>query len=141
MEDQDTLRKAMGLSDLDSNDIIIKQKQKDCDERKKLQDLVLKTNIAEKPEGPDLWAVDRVAAAENQQKCNVQVTVVQVSALVPRGNGDGTDITDIPKEYFIPMKLSGEWSIEQLFYSNSKPDKKHSGINIAAPTTIYGYQN
>ena len=33
MEDQDTLRKAMGLSDLDSNDIIIKQKQKDCDER------------------------------------------------------------------------------------------------------------
>ena len=141
MEDQDTLRKAMGLSDLDSNDIIIKQKQKDCDERKKLQDLVLKTNIGEKPEGPDLWAVDRVAATENQQKCNVQVTVVQVSAVIPRGNGDGTDITDIPKEFFIPMKLSGEWSIEQLFYSNSKPDKKHSGLNIAAPTNIYGYQD
>ena len=115
MGDQDTLRKAMGLSDLDSNDFIIKQKEKDCEQRKKLQGLVLKTNIAEKPEGPDLWAVDRVTTAENQQKCNVQVTVVQVSALIPRGNTDGSDIDDIPKETFVPMKLSGEWSLEQLF--------------------------
>ena len=141
MEDQDTLRRAMGLSDLDSNDFIIKQKAKDCDERKKLQDLVLQTNIADKPDGPDLWAIDKVAATESQQKCHVQVTVVQVSALVPSGNTDGSDIDNIPKECFIPMKLSGEWSIEQLFYSNSKPDKKHNGVNIAAPTNIYGYQN
>ena len=131
----------MGLSDLNSNDFIVKQKSKDCDTRKQLQDLVLQTNIADKPDGPDLWAVDRLAATEGQQKCHVQVTVVQVSALVPAGNTDGSDIDNIPKECFIPMKLSGEWSIEQLFYSNSKPDKKHNGINIAAPTNIYGYQD
>ena len=131
----------MGLSDLDDKDFIVKQKSNDCDTRKKLQDLVLQTNIAEKPDGPELWAINKVAATEGQQKCHVQVTVVQVSALVPAGNTDGSDINNIPKECFIPMKLSGEWSIEQLFYSNSKPDKKYNGVNIAAPTEIYGYQN
>ena len=113
----------MGLSDLDSaNDIIVKQKAADCTTRKKLQSLVLKTTIADKPEGPALWATDKTVVTEGViNKCNIQVTVANVSAVVPNGNTDGTDITDIPKESFIPISLSGEWSIEQLFYTNTKP--------------------
>ena len=86
MEDQDTLRRTMGLSDLDSaNDIIVKQKAADCDTRKKLQDLVLKTTIADKPEGPALWATDKTVVTEGViNKCNIQVTVANVSACCPK---------------------------------------------------------
>ena len=143
MEDQENLRRAMGLSDLDTdNDTIVKQKAADCSTRKKLQSLVLKTTIADKPEGPALWATDKVVVTEGViNKCNAQVTVVNVSATVPRGNTDGTDITDIPKETFIPMSLSGEWSIEQLFYVNTNPEKNHKGLNIPAPVNHYGVQD
>ena len=58
MENKEAFRRAMGLSDLDSsNDKIIKTKPKDFDDRKKIQDLVLSTNIWEKPDGPELWAI------------------------------------------------------------------------------------
>ena len=122
MEDQETLRRAMGLSDLgNDNDKIVKQKAADFTTRKKLQNLVLKTTIAEKPEGPALWATEKAVAtaAGPAPKCHMQVTVVSVSATVPRGNQDGSDINDIPKEFFIPRELASEWSIEKLFYSNS----------------------
>ena len=114
----------MGLSDLDTNnDTIVKQKATDCTTRKKLQSLVLKTTIADKPEGPALWATGKVVMTEGViNKCNVQVTVVSVSATVPRGNTDGSDITDIPKETFVPMSLSGEWSICLLYTSPSPRD-------------------
>ena len=70
----------------------------------------------------------------------MQVTVVQVSALVPKGNPDDLDITDIPKEVFIPRELAGAWSLEKLFYSNSNPDKPHKGVFLASPTSHYSYQ-
>ena len=75
----------MGLSDLDSdNDTIVKQKAADCTTRKKLQNLVMKTTIADKPEGPALWATDKVVVTEGViNKCNMQVTVATVSATVP----------------------------------------------------------
>ena len=88
MENKEAFRKAMGLSDLDSsNDKIIKTKAKDFEDRKKIQDLVLKTNIWEKPEGPELWAIQKPVATNGGiiNKCNVQVTVVSVSAMVPGG--------------------------------------------------------
>ena len=143
MEDQDTLRRAMGLSDMDTdNDTIVKQKAADCTTRKKLQNQVMKTTIAEKPEGPALWATDKVVVDSGTiNKCNMQVTVATVSATVPKGNTDGTDIDDIPKEVFIPMKLAGEWSIEKLFYTNSNPEKPHKGVYLAAPVNLYGFQN
>ena len=52
MAEQEALRQAMGLSELDTdNDEIIKN-GKDFNKRKKLQALLLKTTIADKPEGP-----------------------------------------------------------------------------------------
>ena len=90
----------MGLSALDTdNDGIIKN-GKDFNKRKKLQALVLKTTIADKPEGPQLWATEKTAvtAVGVIPKCHMQVTVVTVSAIVPRGNTDGSDIADIPTE-------------------------------------------
>ena len=118
----------MGLSDLDpDNDKIIKQ-GKDFATRKRLQDLVLQTTIAEKPDGPQLWATEKTPAnaAGPVPKCHMQVTVVNISAVVPRGNQDGSDIDDVPKEAFIPRKLAGEWSMENLFFSNSNPEKPHN---------------
>ena len=109
----------MGLSDLDpDNDKIIKQ-GKDFDTRKRLQDLALQTTIVEKPDGPVLWATEKAPAnaAGPVPKCHMQVTVVNISALAPRGNTDGTDIVP-PKEIFIPRELAGEWSIENLSCSN-----------------------
>ena len=97
----------MGLSDLDTNnDKIIKQ-GKDFATRKRLQDLVLQTTIAEKPDGPQLWATEKTPAnaAGPVPKCHMQVTVVNISALVPRGNTDGTDIVP-PKEIFIPRNYT-----------------------------------
>ena len=133
----------MGLSDLDpDNDKIIKQ-GKDLATRKKLQNQVMKTTIAEKPDGPQLWATEKTAAnaAGPIPKCHMQVTVVNISAIVPRGNTDGSDIADIPKEVFIPRELAGEWSIEKLFYSNSNPEKPHKGVNMASPVNHYGFQD
>ena len=102
----------------------------------------MKTTIAEKPEGPTLWATDKVVVATGViNKCNMQVTVATVSATVPNGNTDGTDIDDIPKEVFIPMKLAGEWSIEKLFYTNSNPEKPRKGVYMAAPVNHYGFQD
>ena len=121
----------MGLSDLDNtNDKILGQKATDLTTRKKLQALVLKTTIAEKPEGPTLWAIEKTAAtaAGPTLKCHMQVTVAYLTASVPRGNTDGSDINDIGKEYFIPRKLAGEWSLEKLFYSSSNPDKPRKGV-------------
>ena len=141
MEEKEALRQAMGLSDLDTdNDEIIKN-GKDFAKRKKLQALVMKTTIADKPEGPQLWATEKVAvtAAGQIPKCHMQVTVVKVSTTVPNGNPDGTDITDIPKEHFLPKDLAGAWSLEKLFYSNSNPDKPHKGIYLASPTSVYDY--
>ena len=143
MENKEAFRKAMGLSDLDSsNDKIIKMKPKDFDDRKKIQDLDLSNNIWEKPDGPVLWAIEKpvVTNGGTINKCNMQVTVVSVSAMVPGGNTDGTNITDIPKEHFIPRKLASEWSLEKLFYSNSNPDKPHKGIYMATPTNHYDYE-
>ena len=133
----------MGLSDMDTdNDRIVKQKAADCTTRKKLQSQVMKTTIAEKPEGPALWATDKVVVDTGIiNKCNMQVTVATVSATVPNGNTDGTDIDDIPKETFIPMKLAGEWSLEKLFYTNSNPEKPHKGVYLAAPVNHYGFQD
>ena len=131
----------MGLSELDStNDKILGQKATDLATRKKLQTQVLKTNISEKPEGPNLWAVEKTAAtgAGPTLKCHMQVTVVYLTASIPRGNTDGTDINDIGKEYFIPRKLAGEWSLEKLFYTNSNPDKPHKGRHMAAHPRTYG---
>ena len=80
----------------------------------------MKTTIAEKPEGPVLWATDKAVVTQAViPKCHMQVTVVSVSATVPRGNQDGSDINDIPKEFFIPRELASEWSLEKLFYSKS----------------------
>ena len=133
----------MGLSDMDTdNDRIVKQKAADFTTRKKLQSQVMKTTIAEKPEGPALWATDKVVVDTGIiNKCNMQVTVATVSATVPNGNTDGTDIDDIPKETFIPMKLAGEWSLEKLFYTNSNPEKPHKGVYLAAPVNHYGFQD
>ena len=71
----------------------------------------------------------------------MQVTVVTVSATVPKGNSDGTDINDIPSENFIPRELASAWSIEKLFYSNSNPEKTHKGVHMAAPVENYSYQD
>ena len=133
----------MGLSDLDNdNDKIVKQKAADFTTRKKLQNLVMKTTIAEKPEGLVLWAIENAVVTQAViPKCHMQVTVVSVSATVPRGNQDGSDINDIPKEFFIPRELAGEWSIEKLFYSNSNPDKPRKGVHMAAPPNHYGFQD
>ena len=121
----------MGLSELDTdNDKFIKN-GKDQPTRKKLQALVLKSTITDnKPDGPQLWATEKATATSAGQipKCHMQVTVVSISATVPGGNEDGTDINDIPKEYILPKDLAGEWSIEKLFYSNSNPEKPHKGI-------------
>ena len=143
MENKEALRRAMGLSDLDSsNDKIIKMKPRDFDDRKKIQDLVLSNNIWEKPDGPELWAIQKpvVTNGGSINKCNVQVTVVSVSAMVPGGNADDSDIDDIPQEHFVPRELASEWSLEKLFYSNSNPDKPHKGIYMAAPTDHYDYE-
>ena len=113
MEAQEAVRRAMSLSALDpDNDKIIKQ-GRDFATRKILQNQVMKTTIAEKPDGPQLWATEKTAAnaAGPIPKCHMQVTVVNISATVPRGNTDGSDIADIPKEVFIPRELAGEWSI------------------------------
>ena len=67
----------MGLSDLNpDNDKIIKQ-GKDFSTRKRLQNQVLKTTIAEKPDGPHLWATEKavVSSAGPISKCHMQVTV------------------------------------------------------------------
>ena len=144
MEDQDPIRKAMGLSDLDTNnDKIVGMRAGDIATRNTLQTEVLKNNIWEKPEGPKLWATEKavVTAAGPSLKCHMGVTVVSVSATVPRGNTDGSDINDIPKEYFVPRELAGEWSIEKLFYVNSNPSKPHKGENIAAPPSHYGFDD
>ena len=140
MEDLETSRKAMGLPDLDTNnDKIIKQ-GKDFATRKRLQDLVLQTTIVEKPDGPHLWATEKAPAnaAGPVPKCHMQVTVVNISALVPRGNQDGSDISP-PKEAFIPRKLAGEWSIENLSCSNSNPEKPHKGVKMASPDEFYSF--
>ena len=68
----------------------------------------------------------------------MQVTVVNISALVPRGNTDGSDISP-PKEAFIPRELAGEWSIENLSCSNSNPEKPHKGVNMASPVQHYSF--
>ena len=143
METKEASRKAMGLSDLDSiNDKIIKTRSKDFEARKKIQDQVLKTKIWEKPEGTELWATQKAVATNGgiALKCHVQVTVVSVSAMVPGGNTDSSDIDDIPQEHFVPRELASEWSLEKLFYSNSNPDKPHKGIYMAAPTDHYDYE-
>ena len=58
MAEQEALRQAMGLSELDTdNDELIKN-GKDFGKRKKLLALVMKTTIAEKPDGPHLWATE-----------------------------------------------------------------------------------
>ena len=57
----EALWQAMGLSALDTdNDGIIKN-GKDFSKRKKLQALVMKTTIADKPDGPQLWATEKTA--------------------------------------------------------------------------------
>ena len=144
MADQKALIQAMGLSELDTdNDTFIKH-GKDFPTRKKLQGLVLKSTIPDsKPDGPQLWATEKtpVTAAGQTVKCHMQVTVVSISATIPRGNTDGSDIDDIPKENFLPRELASEWSLEKLFYSNSNPEKPHKGIFIAAPTNVYDYSD
>ena len=142
MEGQEMLRKAMGLSSLDpDNDKVIKQ-GKDFATRKELQDLVLTTNIGEKPDGPELWATEKASAntTGSSPKCHMQVTVVSLTAVIPGGNEDNSDITP-PKEVFIPRELAGEWSIENLFCSNSYPEKPHKGVNMAAPVSFYSFEN
>ena len=43
--------------------------------------MVLKTTIAEKPEGPTLWATEKTAATTTTvNKCNMQVTVGSFSS-------------------------------------------------------------
>ena len=125
----------MGLSDLDTDNDKIISSSRDFDKRKQLQDLVMKTTIAPKPIGPQLWALAKTVVTNGGviPKCHMQVTVVTVSATVPRGNTDGTDINDIPKEVFLPRDLAGAWSIEKLSYSNSNPAKPHKGIYIWLP--------
>ena len=141
MAEQRALLQAMGLSELDTDNNKFIKNGKDYPTRKKLQDLVLKTTIVEKPDGPQLWATEKATATSAGQipKCHMQVTVVSVSATIPKGNTDGTDINDIPKENFLPRELAGEWSLEKLFYSNSNPEKPHKGIFIASPTCVYDY--
>ena len=133
---------AMGLSELDTdNDKFIKN-GKDFPQKKLLQELVLKSIITDnKPDGPQLWATEKVTAtaAGIIPKCNMQVTVASISAIIPAGNGDGTDIVDIPKEHIIPRDLAGEWSQEKLSFSNSNPEKPYRGIFMASPTTSYDY--
>ena len=139
MAEQRALLQAMGLSELDTdNDKFIKN-GKDFSTRIKLQDAVLKTTFVEKPDGPQLWATAKAPASSAGQipKCHMQVTVVYISATIPKGNTDGTDISDIPKETFLPRNLAGEWSLENLFFSNSNPDKPHKGIYLASPTNVY----
>ena len=132
----------MGLSDLDTNNDKIVKQGKDFTTRKRLQNQVMKTTIAEKPEGPFLWATEKAAVTTAViPKCHMQVTVATVSATVPRGNTDGSDIDDIPKEVFVPRKLAGEWSIEKLFYTNSNPEKPRKGVHMAAPVNHYGFQD
>ena len=66
---------------------------KDFPGRKLLQELVLKSIITDnKPDGPQLWATEKVTAtaAGIIPKCNMQVTVASISAIIPAGNGDGT---------------------------------------------------
>ena len=133
----------MGLSDLDTDNDKIIISSRDFDKRKQLQDLVMKTTIAPKPIGPQLWVLAKTVITNGGviPKCHMQVTVVTVSATVPRGNTDGTDINDIPKEVFIPRDLAGEWSMEKLSYSNSNPEKPHKGIYMASPVSYYDYGN
>ena len=131
----------MGLSDLDTDNDKIISSSRDFDKRKQLQELVMKTTIAPKPIGPQLWALAKTVITNGGviPKCHMQVTVVTVSATVPRGNTDGTDINDIPKEVFLPRDLAGAWSMEKLSYSNSNPEKPHKGIYMASPVSHYDY--
>ena len=137
-------RQAMNLSELDEdNDKFIKN-NKDFVTKIKLQDACLKTTFVEKtekPEGPALWATSKppASASNPNKKCHMQVTVVLIKATIPNGNTDGTDKSDLPVETFLPRNLAGEWSIENMFYSNSNPDKPNKGIYIACPTNVYDY--
>ena len=100
-------RQAMNLSELDvDNDQFIKN-NKDFVKKIKLQDACLKTTFVEKPDGPQLWATSKppVSAAGQIPKYHMQVTVVYISSTIPKGNTDGSDITDIPKETFLPRKF------------------------------------
>ena len=69
----------------------------------------------------------------------MQVTVAVISATIPKGNSDDSDIDDLPKEHMLPKDLEAEWSMEKLFYTNSNPEKTYKGIYMAAPTNIYDY--
>ena len=139
----EALQQAMGLSELDPDNDKVISSSRDYDKRKQLQELVMKTTIAPKPVGPQLWALAKTIVTNGIviPKCHMQVTVVSVSAAVPRGNTDGSDINDIPKEVFIPRNLAGEWSIEKLFYTNSNPEKPHKGVYMAAPVSYYDYDD
>ena len=124
---------AMGLSKLDTDNDKFIQHGKDFTTRKNLQTEIIKSTLNDsKIDGPELWAVEKVKE-KSEAKCHMQVTVVSISAFIPKGNTDGSDIDDIPKEYILPRKLAGEWSLEKLFYSNSYPEKPSKGINIASP--------
>ena len=122
MAGQKALIQAMGLSELDKDNYKFIKNGKDFPDRKKLQELVLKSTIADdKPDGPTLWATEKVVATSAGQipKCHMQVTVAVISATIPNGKPDGSHIDDIPKEHMLPKDLAAEWSIEKLFYSNS----------------------
>ena len=129
----------MGRSELDTdNDKFIKN-GKDFPGRRLLQEEIFKSTLNDsKIDGPQLWATEK-SATSSAAKCHMQVTVVSISAFITKGNTDGSDINNIPKEYILPRKLAGEWSLEKLFYSNSNPEKPHKGINIAFPPQVYDY--
>ena len=63
MEDQETLRKAMGLSSLDPDNDKVFRQGKDFPKRKELQESVLGSSIGEKPDGPELWATEKAPSA------------------------------------------------------------------------------
>ena len=137
-------RLAMNLSELDEdNDKFIKN-NKDFTTKTNLQEACLKTTFVdktEKPEGPILWATSKPTSSSTNpnQKCHMPVTVVLIKATIPKGNTDGTDMNNLPVETFIPRILTGEWSIGNMFYSNSNPDKPNKGIYLACPTNVYDY--
>ena len=111
------LLQAMNLTKQDTtNDLFIKNKR-DCPYRKKFQEEILKSELTEnKPESPDLWAVEDIKICSNPvPTCQMHVAIAIISATISAGNNDGTP-KEIPKEYILPKEQAAEWSLENIYY-------------------------